>query len=291
MKKYRAVIFDWDGTAVESRTAPTDEIIPLMIKMLERDVKLVIISGTTYENIAGGRMHELIPARLLGNLYLGLGRGAYNYRFDENGNAQSVYSNIPDLSQKIKIHTVCFDIHQYLLEYHGYETDIIFSRPNYCKIDLLVDLDRKGKLFLRPGEIDLVSKRLEASGYAGGIRQLMEFAAKLGTYRKLDIKATTDAKYLEVGISTKSDNVDYILDEIIFKQGIKIEDCCFWGDEFTSFGDGIFGSDAYMLTKASRGADFFDVSDAPLALPEGVQHIGGGIHAFRNFLELQSGLA
>ena len=84
-KKYKAIFFDWDGTAVLSRKAPVDDIIPPMTKLLEKGVKLAIISGTTYENIAFGRLHELIPAEARKNLYLGLGRGVYNDGYNEKG--------------------------------------------------------------------------------------------------------------------------------------------------------------------------------------------------------------
>jgi len=286
-KLYKAIFFDWDGTAVLTRKDPSNEIIPVMTKLLEKGINLFIISGTTYENISGGRLHEKIPKNLLKNLYLGLGRGAYNYGFDNNGNIVLLYGNLPDMELKIKIHSICFEIHKELLSRYGYETDIVFSRPNYCKIDLLVDLDRKDKLYLQPDEIDIVSMKLREHGYQKGIKGLIDFASELGQKAGIKIKATTDAKYLEVGISTKSDNVDTLLDQVVFKKGIDIKECCFWGDEFTFLGDEIQGSDAYMITEKSVKADFFDVSESPLGLPPVVKHVGGGVERFREFLESQ----
>ena len=287
MKKYKAIFFDWDGTAVVSRTAPADKVLPLMQKLMEQDTKLIIISGTTYDNIAEGKLHQLIPQRLQKNLCLGLGRGAYNYGF-ENGNPIILKSIMPNLNEKLKIHEICFEIHKYLLAQHDYQTDIVFSRPNYCKIDLLVDLDRKGKLFLQPGELDLVSSKLKNHGYEEGIKGLMDYSVKLGENGGIEIKSTTDAKYLEVGMSTKSDNVDYLLEEAVLREGIELEECCFWGDEFTYFGNGILGSDAYMITEKTKDAEFFDVSEQPLGLPEQVKHIGGGVKAFLDFIEGQA---
>ena len=287
-KKYKTIFFDWDGTAVVTRTAPADQVIPLMTSLLEKNIQLLIISGTTYENIVGGKLHEIIRKDLLKNLYLGLGRGAYNYGFDNDGNIKLLNGVVPDMTSKIKIHEICFAIHRYLLEKYKYDTDIVFSRPNYCKIDLLVDLDRKGKLFLQPGEIDLVSQRLKKQSYDKGIKGLMDYATELGEKAGIKIIATTDAKYLEVGISTKSDNVDYLLNEVFIRKGIKIEECCFWGDEFTYFGNGIQGSDSYMITEVSKKGDFFDVSEAPQGLPPGVKYIGGGIKSFLEFLKNQA---
>ncbi|TXK68101.1 HAD family hydrolase, partial [Paenibacillus sp. N3.4] len=255
------------------------------VELLENEVKLVIISGTSYENIAGGKLHELIDRKLLKNLYLGLGRGSFNYGFDEMGNLKILGGVLPKKEEVIKIHEVCFKLHKYLLSKYNYETDIVFSRPGYCKIDLLVGLDRQGKLFLQPEEIDMVTQRLKFYGYKKGIKGLMDYAGEIGKTVGIDVKVTTDAKYLEVGMSTKGDNVDSLLEEVILSKAIKIEDCCFWGDEFTYLGEGVQGSDAYMITDKSRKGDFFDVSEAPLGLPPEVKAVGGSVNSFLNFLE------
>mgnify|MGYP000296681252 CR=1 FL=1 len=72
---------DWDGTAVMSRKAPADDAVQAMRPLLQKGVKLAIISGTTIENIAGGKLESCFTKAELENLYLGLGRGAYNYAF------------------------------------------------------------------------------------------------------------------------------------------------------------------------------------------------------------------
>ena len=46
-KKYKAIFFDWDGTAVMSRQAPVEEVVAAMKPLLQQGVKLVIVSGTT----------------------------------------------------------------------------------------------------------------------------------------------------------------------------------------------------------------------------------------------------
>ena len=83
--KPRAVFFDWDGTAVYSRKAPADAALSAMKPLLAQGIKLVIVSGTTIENIAGGQIETYFTPEELRHLYLGLGRGAYNYAFDEEG--------------------------------------------------------------------------------------------------------------------------------------------------------------------------------------------------------------
>ena len=53
-KKYKAIFFDWDGTAVMSRQAPVEETVQAMKPLLQKGIKLIIVSGTTYDKIAGG---------------------------------------------------------------------------------------------------------------------------------------------------------------------------------------------------------------------------------------------
>jgi hypothetical protein len=290
MRKYQAIFFDWDGTAVVSRASPPDEVLPPMIELLRQGAILVVISGTTYNKIAQGRLHERVPRDARQGLYLGLGRGAFNYGFDADGSRITLHEVVPDRTLRVRIHEVAFAIHTHLLETYGYDTDIVFTRPNYCKIDLLVAVDRGDKLYLTPGELDLVNHNLAQHGYQGGVEALIEDAVSIGKERGLDVQATTDAKFLEVGMTTKADNVDYLLEHVVFERGIRIADCCFWGDEFTALGPGVWGSDAQMITDRSRGADFFDVSEDPLELPHEVAHVVGGVEAFLKFLETQAAL-
>ena len=56
LKKYKAIFFDWDGTAVMSRRAPVDQAVAAMRPLLQKGIKLIIVSGTTIENIAGGKI-------------------------------------------------------------------------------------------------------------------------------------------------------------------------------------------------------------------------------------------
>lgn len=166
-KKYKAVFFDWDGTAVLSRKAPVEEIVGAMRPLLDQKVNLVIVSGTTIENIAGGKLETYFTKEQLAQLYLGLGRGAFNYRY-ENGQELIFSDMLPDKKMLGDIHRICFDIHMKLLEKYGLNTDIVFSRPNYCKIDLMVENQRGDNLFMQENELDMLKDCLEKHGVEGG---------------------------------------------------------------------------------------------------------------------------
>ncbi len=194
MRKYKAIFFDWDGTAVASRKAAPDDVIGPMKALLARGVPLVIISGTTYENIAGGRLESYFTAQELQNLFLGLARGAYNYRYDEAGKPFVWSGCMPDKAGLLNVHAACFDIHQRLLREHGLPTDIVFSRPNYCKIDLVVESNRGDQLFMQGGEIDALKSLLREHGIGGGLQTLLRMSGEAGAKYGLRFAVTCDAK-------------------------------------------------------------------------------------------------
>lgn len=288
MKRYEAVFFDWDGTAVLSRKAPADAAVAAMRPLLDRGTALVIVSGTTYENIAGGRIHECFSPKELQNLYLGLGRGAFDYAFDEAGQPTLLHDRTPDARTLLMLHRLCFDLHETLLAQYGFHTDIVFSRPNYCKIDLLCGVDRGDSLFLQSSEIETLNATLAAHKISEGIHGLIALAKQLGDKRGLSVQPTTDAKYLEVGLTTKSDNADGIFSHLQATRGFSANDCAFFGDEFVGVAEGLYGSDTCMITNATKSGGFFDVSDMSGMRPPEVCVLGGGVERFLAFLCEQS---
>lgn len=288
-KRYGAIFFDWDGTAVLSRKAPVDKAVAVMKPLLKKGVSLVIVSGTTIENIAGGKIEEYFEREELNNLYLGLGRGAYNYSF-RNGKPFVFQDMLPDREGLEKIHRICFEIHMELKKKYGFDTDIVFSRPNYCKIDLMPNALRGDNLFMQENELDLLKESLRAHGITGGLKELMELAEESGRKFEMEVKPTCDAKYLEVGVSSKSDNVDAIFQKLRGETGITAQECAFWGDEFVGIEEGIFGSDSFMKTELTEDGDFFDVSEVPGERPDGVMQIGRGVERFLEFLHEQEAL-
>lgn len=288
MKKYKAIFFDWDGTAVTSRNAPVDEVAAAMKKLLAKGIKLAVISGTTIENIAGGNIQTFFTEQELNNFYMGLGRGAYNYRFDQSCKPVLFHSEIPDGHTLLNIHKASFEVHQELLEKYGFPTDIVFSRPNYCKIDLLVNINRGDQLFFQENELEYLKDSLIKHQFNGGIKNLLSLASEKGRSYGLELSATTDAKYLELGLSSKRDNTDVIMSYLKEQYGIKPSDCCFWGDEYIGMEEDIYGSDSFMITNQTAEGDFFDVSEAAGNRPVQVSVIGGGVSAFLSFLEAQA---
>ena len=177
-----------------------------------------------------------------------------------------------------------------LLEDYDYKTDIVFSRPNYCKIDLMVDNNRGEQLFLQENEVDILKENLTRHGFNEGILGLIKISEEIGEKYDLDLVVTTDAKYLEVGVSSKSDNVNTILNYFEHEFGILPEECSFWGDEYIGIDEGLYGSDSFMITDSSKSGDFFDVSNLKGKRPEEVIILSGGVERFLEFLSSQENL-
>ena len=289
MKKYKAIFFDWDGTAVTDRHADPSDICSAMLPLLERGILLFIISGTTLENISGGELAKRFPASALQNLYMGLARGMHNFGFGSEGNPLWLTPPAYEDAVTGAVHDMAYGIHHRLLMEHHYPTDIVFTRPGYCKIDLLCDTSRT-KLYLSGNEMEQISQRLQAAGLSGGLGGLFAMSCEEGKKHGLEVKPTCDGKYLEVGLTTKSDNVNTFMEKLILPRGITAAECCFWGDEYLELGQGIFGSDSQMITPLTRNGDFFDVNDLPGERPAPVQRLSGGPQRFLAFLKEQKNI-
>lgn len=288
MKQYKAIFFDWDGTAVLSRKAPVVQVAERMKCLLEKEICLAVISGTTMENIGGGTLYEAFTEEERKNLFYGLGRGAYNYHFTDPGLPEIFCSMVPDRETMVKVHRACYEVHERLYREYGFPTDVIFSRPNYCKIDLMVDSDRGENLFFQGSELCRLKESFERHGMTDGLAGLLDLAQRAGKEQGLSLSCTTDAKYLEAGLTSKSHNVDAILDYLRDSRGILPEDCAFWGDEYVGMDEGLYGSDSFMITEQSKAGDFFDVSEAPGKRPGQVTVLGGGVDTFLQFLKGQA---
>ena len=104
----------------------------------------MIVSGTTYDKIAGGKFHTYFTEEEQKNLFFGLGRGAYNYHITD-GRPEIFASMIPDQEGLLKIHDICYAIHTKLLREYGLK-----NRYRIQPSELLQDRSYGGKRPRRP---------------------------------------------------------------------------------------------------------------------------------------------
>jgi hypothetical protein len=151
-----------------------------------------------------------------------------------------------------------------------------------------VGASRGDNLFFQEGELEALQSHFETHGYTKGLHGLIVECLAQGRELGIELAITSDAKYVEIGTTTKSDNVNTLFDMLQRERNIHISDCCFWGDEYIGLTNELFGSDSFMITENTKEGDFFDVSSASGARPKGVQVLGGGIETFHQFLKQQA---
>src|SRR5690348_6511913 len=51
-RSFRLITFDWDGTAVESRSADARRVTSLIDRLLEAGARVAIVTGTNFTNVS-----------------------------------------------------------------------------------------------------------------------------------------------------------------------------------------------------------------------------------------------
>jgi hypothetical protein len=127
----------------------------------------------------------------------------------------------------------------------------------------------------------------EIAHVAGEVLQLVERTALEKGLR--GARLTTDAKQVEVGLTDKSDAMDWLIRELA--RGLKVapEHMLIAGDEFGQIA-GLEGSDHKMVTHQAKAALFISVGAEPWGTPPEVMHLGGGPARFRALLAHQAAL-
>src|SRR5512132_3769132 len=72
-RRFEAIVFDWDGTAVPDRSADASRLRAFLEQLSDAGVHLAVVTGTHLENI-DGQLHARPTGP--GRLYLCLNRGS-----------------------------------------------------------------------------------------------------------------------------------------------------------------------------------------------------------------------
>src|SRR5262249_53872642 len=130
-------------------------------------------------------------------------------------------------------------------------------------------------------------QRLQMNGITGGIREVFalthDIAKRVGL---IDVRITSDVKHIEVGLTDKSDSVNWVMQDLAVRNNIDAEDILFVGDEFGPVG-GFEGSDFKKVTVSAQGAVYVSVGPEPNGVPPQVIHVGGGPARFIEILREQ----
>jgi trehalose/maltose hydrolase-like predicted phosphorylase len=277
-RRFEAVVFDWDGTAVPDRNADASAVRALIESLCAAGMDIVVVSGTHVDNVDGQlRARPGGP----GHLFLCLNRGSECFVVDrsrpklvERRTALDEENDALDRAASLTVER---------LARRGLTVEVVAHRLNRRKIDLIpVDGWRdppKARIDELLQAVDERLRNAELHGLPDVVRIAREAAFEAGLS---DPRVTSDAKHIEIGLTDKSDSARWAFARLR-RSGISPPEVLIVGDEFGSLG-GIAGSDSRMLVDEARGAVAVSVGCEPEGAPDGVLAIGGGPDRFADLL-------
>lgn len=300
-KKYKIIVFDWDGTAVHTRKDDIPELITALEELLKQGIFIVVVTGTNFENI-DRQFSSHIKGLYKKNLFICTNRGSEVFGFDENSQSILLFRlNIDEKTNNL-LDKIAEKTKKDIEIKANVWLDIIYDRLNRRKLDLIPEWANPlkseiGKLILE------TEKKLTNAGFKEGIKgafDLMKENARLLGLNNARI--TSDVKHIEVGVSDKSDSIKWILENIAAPINIQDKEILVIGDEFGTIA-GFDGSDYKMVVKNHNDITYFSVGKEPDGLPQNensegisagngnqnkrVKHIGGGPECFLEIIKNQ----
>jgi trehalose/maltose hydrolase-like predicted phosphorylase len=276
-RRFEAVMFDWDGTAVADRSEDASAVRRVIEQLCASGVDVAVVSGTHLENV-----DNQLGARPTGpgRLWMALNRGSELFEVDAAG--PQLLSRREATSDEDAALTQAAERTVAELAARGLEARIVSQRLNRRKIDLIPLEEWADPL---KAEIDLLLAAVQARLRAVGIADLAEVAALATRIARdaglVDPRVTSDAKHVEIGLTDKTDSARDVFAQF-WADGIAPASVLIGGDEFGTLG-GLPGSDSLMLVADAAHSGVFSVGIEPNGVPEGVVHLPGGP---RRFLEL-----
>jgi len=277
-KKYKIIVFDWDGTAVHSRNDAIPELVEALEKLLKQEIFIAVVTGTNFENI-DKQFSSHIRGLYKKNLFIYTNRGSEVFGFDENSQPVLLFrKNIDEKTNKL-LDEIAEKTKKDIKTKAPVKLEIIYNRLNRRKLDLIPEWENPlkseiGKLILE------TEKKLVNAGFKEGIKGSFDLMEKNASLLGLqDARITSDVKHIEIGVSDKSDSIKWILENLAIPNKIHDKEILIIGDEFGSIA-GFDGSDYKMVVKNHNDITYFSVGKEPNGLPSRVKHLGGGPECF-----------
>jgi len=280
-RRFEAIVFDWDGTAVPDRAAEASRLRQLVGELSDAGVHLAVVTGTHIGNVDGQ-----LRARPQGHgrLYLCLNRGSEVFVVGTAGPEIVFRREASPAENEALDAAATATVAQ--LGARGLRAEIVSQRLNRRKIDLIPEPEWADPPKARIGDLlAAVEVRLHAAGIDGLHDAIAVAEAAARAAGLADPKVTSDAKHVEIGLTDKADSARWIFNQL-WELGIAPSQVLVAGDEFGPLG-GLPGSDSYLLPREASGATAFSVGREPTGTPRGVLAVAGGPTAFAGVLEDQ----
>ena len=277
-RRFEAILFDWDGTAVASRSDDAQSLREQIEALSAAAVDLAIVTGTTLENV-DRQLGARPPGP--GTLLVATNRGSELFVIDATG-PHCVHRRRAGLTEDRALDDAaartCAALHA-----GGLGEATVVTRYNRRKIDLLpgwVDPPKAEIAAL----VEQVTARLATTRFPP-LRSVVDLAAQCARRAGLDdARITSDAKHVEIGITDKGDAAR-LIGARWWAQGVGSGLVLVVGDEFGPLG-GVPGSDGYLRLVGAR-ATAVSVGLEPDGVPDGICTLPGGPTAFATLLDDQ----
>jgi trehalose/maltose hydrolase-like predicted phosphorylase len=283
-RRFEALIFDWDGTAVPDRSVDGKAVRIAVEAACALGLDVAVVSGTHVGNIDGQLGAR---PRGPGELHLLLNRGSEVFRAGAES-VELVVRRTASEEQEVALDRAASLAVERLGD-HGLEARIVSQRLNRRKIDLIPTAEWADPPKARIAELlEAVEARLRAHELDGLPAAVAVGEAAAADAGLPEACVTSDAKHIEIGLTDKSDSARWYFAHL-WHRGVAPEQALILGDELGPLG-GLAGSDSKLLIDASAGATVASVGAEPGGVPIGVMGLGGGPATFRRLLDRQLSL-
>jgi len=282
-KKYKIIIFDWDGTAVHSRKDDIPELIAGLEALLKQGIYIAVITGTNFENI-----DKQFSSHIYGlhkkNLFIFTNRGSEVFSFGDDFKPFVLFRlNINEETNKL-LDQIAEKTKNDIEAKAPVKLNIIYNRLNRRKLDLIPEWEDPLKSEIGKLAVE-TEKKLTNAGFKEGIKGAFDLMVNNATLLGLkNARITSDVKHLEVGVSDKTDSIKWILGNLAVPFNISDNEILIIGDEFGPVA-GFDGSDYKMVIKDRKDIVYFSVGKEPNGVPVMVKHIGGGPECFKKLIK------
>lgn len=277
-RRFEALVFDWDGTAVPDRASDATQVGLLVEELCALGMHIGVVSGTHVENI-----DDQLRARPNGpgSLVFAVNRGSEVFAVDRAGpHLVERREATPDEDAALD-RAATETVHA--LELRGLHADVVSTRLNRRKIDLIPEPEwNDPPKAIIDRLLEAVNARLDAAGIHG-LSEVVTISEQTANAAGLaHPRVTSDVKHVEIGLTDKRDSAQWLFDFLGF-HGIGAGSVLIAGDEFGAVG-GVPGSDSWMLIPDAARATVISVGVEPEGVPRRVLHVGGGPDRFVSLL-------
>ena len=280
-RRFEALIFDWDGTAVPDRAADAGSVREAVERACGLGLDMAVVSGTHVENI-DGQLAARPPGP--GELHLLLNRGSEVFRAQPTGVELIERRTASEQEDAALDRAAALAIER--LGERGLRARLVSQRLNRRKIDLIPEAEWADPPKARIAALlEAVEARLREHGL-DGLREAVELSEAAALESGLSgASVSSDAKHVEIGLTDKSDSANWYLAHL-WRRGIHPEQVLIVADELGPLG-GLAGSDSRLLIAAAAGASVVSVGAEPAGVPAHVVALGGGADQFLRLLQAQ----